>query len=149
MQFLSQRNPIWADVKIGQSPINLGRYGCTITCLSMATDYFTKGKGWIAPDSIAIKQKFTKDGLILWSQLNFACMSFLKRGYGRNDIEIIEAINNPDKVVILQVENYHWVLALGKSLLGGYRIADPWIGKESTTRSYKDQVTGYAIFTRK
>ena len=145
MQQLSQRDPIWANVHIGESNLTIGRFGCTIVSISMVTDRFNK---WITPDSIATKQKFTKDGLILWTKLNLPTVSFIKRGYGRNDVEIVEAIQNPDKAVILEVENFHWVLCIGKSLLGGYNIIDPWFGKPSTTRSYKDQVTGYAIFKR-
>lgn len=146
MQILSQRNPQWADVKIGPSNITVGRYGCTITCISMLTSYFGN---WVDPEQIALKQLFTKDGLIIWTKLNLPNIKFDHRGYGRNDVEIMDALKDPNKAVILQVQNYHWVVALGRGLLKGYRIADPWFGDKSTTARYKDQITGYAIFKLK
>lgn len=145
MKILSQRDPLWAKVPIGESSLTLGRYGCTITSISMLTDYFG---GWSPPDVMARKQKFTKDGLIIWQALNLPTVSFEKRLFGRNDVEIEKSLKDPDKAVILQVENYHWVVCLGKDLLGRYRIADPWFGDKSSVTRYKS-ITGSAHFVRK
>lgn len=147
MIILSQQNPTWGDARIGNSGITLARYGCTITGISMLSDYFGK---WVAPDFIASKDWFTKDGLIIWSKINLSKMAFEKRLYGRNDAEILESVNHPDKAVLLQVQNYHWVVCLGKiPFTNQYRIADPWFGDKSTTLRYKGFITGSAHFVRK
>lgn len=147
MLILGQRSPEWAEQKLGNSPFKIGRYGCTLVCLSMLTDYFSQFKGtWKSPDQLASKLSFTKDGLIIWSSLPAHTQFRLeKRLYSRNDVSIKESLKDPKRAVALQVENYHWVLALGKSPLGGYKIADPWSGDKTTTRKYK-AITGSAHF---
>ena len=144
MKILCQRDPLWADKKIGGSYVTLGRYGCTITCISMITDY---AGAWIRPDEIAKhKDWFTKDGLVLWSKLLLPAVTFEKRLYGKQDAEIIKSLKDPHKAVILQVQNYHWVLCLGQNWNGSYRIADPWTGKKANISKYNDEITGSAHF---
>lgn len=111
----------------------------------MLSDYF---KPFGTPDQIAAHRDwFTKDGLVIWSALNLKSMKFEKRLYGRNDVEIMNSLKDPNKAVILQVENYHWVVCLGKDLFGRYRIADPWFGDKSTVNRYKI-ITGSAHFSK-
>lgn len=143
MKILSQRDPQWSAHKIGSSTLTIGRYGCTLTCLSMLTDYF---QHFGTPAQIAEhKDWFTKDGLVKWDKLNLKAMTFEKRLYGRNDAEIEKSLKDPNKAVILQVENYHWVVCLGKDVFGRYRIADPWFGDKASINRYKI-ITGSAHF---
>ena len=142
MKILGQRNPLWAEEKLGKSNSKVGRYGCVITSLSMALDYFGRYKD---PGYLARNLAFTGDGLLLWGSLpKSTCLTLETRFFGRRDDLIQEALKNPRKVVLIQVENYHWVLGLGRNLFGGYRIADPWFGDKSTTKRYKS-ITGGAV----
>lgn len=141
MQILSQRDPRWASKFLGKSKSTVGRYGCTITSISMLLDYFKKYKN---PGFLADNLVFTKEGLIIWGSLPTVGFQLEKRFYGNDTTLIDAALKHPNKGVIIQVENYHWVLGLGKSIFGGYRIADPWFGDISTTRRYKS-ITGGAV----
>lgn len=130
MQVLSQRDPRWANEKLGTSYVTVGRYGCTITCLSMLSDFFGRFK---TPRYLAKYLKYTKDGLIIWGSMP-AVLPFKleKRLYRRDDAEIKKSLKDPKKAVILQVDNYHWVVCLGTYRFAPwiYRCADPWTGKK-------------------
>ena len=145
MKILSQRSPTWSGVRIGKAQIYMYRYGCTITCCSMLTDYFSKYNGtYKDPGHLARALQFTLQGLIIWQSLpNETQFKLEKRLKHRSDSSIQKSLNNPYTAVILQVDGYHWVLATGKSLGGHYKIADPWTGKRSTTKAY-GSITGSA-----
>jgi hypothetical protein len=146
MQILSQRDPKWAGDKLGASSLTLGRWGCTTTCISMLSDYF---KCFKSPLEIAHNvSNYTPDGLILWQNLRFDKMCFVRREYVRNDQAIQEALKNPNKSVILQVNNKaHWVVALRKSFGGNdYLVADPWDGTKCWVIEKYHNITGAAYF---
>lgn len=150
MKILSQRDPLWSEKKLGSSSLTMGKYGCTTTCLSMLTDYYGS---YMRPDAIASQKDWYTDknykygaGLVLWSKMKLP-MKFVKRTYGRDDIEFEKALKDPKRAVMFEVQGKHWVLGLSKSIFGGYRIADPWFGDKATTARYKDQITGAAFFT--
>jgi len=147
MKILSQRNKFWANIKLGSSNLTLGRYGCTTTCISMLSDYFG---AFFNPDTLARNVKlYTSDGLIIWKNLMVANFKFERREYGRNDTEIMKALKDPNRAVILEVANHsHWVVCIGKTLFGNYKIADPWFGDISTMARYKNDITGAAYFQR-
>lgn len=143
---LSQRDPRWASEYLGKSKSTVGRYGCTITSIAMGTYYF---KQYLDPKFLARNLSFTLEGLLMWTSLpKVTCFKLEKRFFGQQDAVIQEALKNPKKIVLIQVENYHWVLGLGKALLGGYRISDPWFGDYATTKRYKS-ITGGAVLIRK
>ena len=92
--------------------------------------------------------KYTHDGLLIWGFLPTALPFKLeKRLYRRDDKAINESLAHPDKAVILQVDNYHWVVCLGvyKFAPWFYRIADPWFGRKMALplSGYKE-ITGSA-----
>jgi ABC-type bacteriocin/lantibiotic exporter with double-glycine peptidase domain len=147
MKTFCQRDPRWASKLLGKSKYTIGRYGCTTCCVAEGAVYF--GNSDIRPDDVAQLCKYTKEGLILWSSLDKVKLQLIKRGYLREDDFIKEALKNPTKVCMLQVQGNHWVFVTGVSVLGGYKIIDPWYGDNSTTRRYKNQVTGYAILGEK
>lgn len=107
----------------------------------MLLDFFKKFKN---PGVLAKTLDFTKDGLILWGSLPKVGFQLEKRFTGEDRALIDAALKAPNKGVLIQVENYHWVLGLGRSIFGGYRIADPWFGDISTTRRYK-YISGGAV----
>lgn len=158
MIYLSQRNPLWAAVKLGQSNCTVGRFGCTTTCISMLSDYF---KSFIDPGTLASKTlSYTKDGLIIWQSVdNIPLMKMdtlpdgkVKRLYGQNDAEIMASLKDKKKAVILQVNNgQHWVVALRRSLLNkkDYIVLDPWDGKQVSALKKYHNITGSAHFTAK
>jgi len=111
----------------------------------MLSDYF---KCYTTPDLLAKRLKF-QGALLLWESVNDSlCFKFERRGYTRDDATIQNCLKDPNKAVLLQVQNYHWVVATGKSIFGGYNISDPWTGKRTTTRDYANQITGFASFTK-
>jgi len=146
---LCQRDQKWADTPIGKTPYLLKRFGCTITCISMFSDYFAKFKGfWKSPKDLASKLQFTKDGLIIWASLPEVLPFRLeKRLYSRNDSEIKISLKDSKRAVALQVDNFHWLAVVGKGLLGGWVVYDPWDGLKKTipNKSYK-AITGSAHF---
>jgi hypothetical protein len=74
MKHLSQYDPSWGFVKLGQSPLTLAKFGCTTTSMSMLTDYFG---GYVDPPTIAHNvANYTKDGLVIWEKLKFPTMKF-------------------------------------------------------------------------
>ena len=149
MIYLSQRDQRWSQVKLGQSSLTVGRYGCTTTCISMLSDYFGC---LVYPDAIAKNvYNYTKDGLVIWEALKFAKMRFAQRVQGRPSDSLIQAcLKDPDKAIILQVDNgQHWVVALSKNFFGNdYTVLDPWTGKKCNAMSVYKNITNAAIFQR-
>lgn len=148
MKYLSQRDPLWSKNLIGASKLTIHDFGCTLTCISMLSDFF---KGYLRPDEIAAhKEWFTRAGLIDWSALKLPTISWEKRLRVKDDAEIIKSLKDPKKAVILEVQipkGRHWLVCIGKELFGpGYRVIDPWTGKKSSTKAYGNLITGSAHF---
>ena len=144
MNSFSQRNPEWARARLGESDLTIGRFGCTTTCIANLSSYF---KDDLNPIQISQRIKYTPGGLVIWASCIFPSFVFERREVGRNDEEIMKALLDPKRAVILNVANgSHWVVAIG----GGptLRIADPWLGDRSTMARYKNDITGAAYFKR-
>ena len=151
MTLYSQRDPRWATTLIGPSKLIVGRWGCTLTSISMLTSYFTPtiNPGELADIRSPHALKFTKDGLILWQSCTFQNFHFVTRGYGRNEPMIREYLKDPNKAVILEVNHCHWVVAVGRNpITGKYKIADPWFGDYANINRYGDNITGSAYFAK-
>lgn len=148
LQIFCQRDSRWSDVKLGASTLTMGRFGCTTCCLAMLSSYFGK---LIYPDEIAKNpNNYTKDGLIIWRNLNLD-IKFVKRIYGFNQAEIDRSLKLPNTCVLLQVDNgKHWVVATSKSWIGGdYNIVDPWTGNRGSAKKNYYNITGSAHFIKK
>jgi ABC-type bacteriocin/lantibiotic exporter with double-glycine peptidase domain len=146
MKSYSQRDPIWAALKMGLSPLTIGRFGCTTTCIADLSTYFGDN---LNPAQVAQKIKYTLDGLIIWQSCVFKHYQFWFRDTGRDDVKIKNALADPNLAVILQVANgSHWVVATGVDANGLYKIADPWRGDRSTMKRYYNNITGAAFFRR-
>lgn len=143
---LSQRDPKWANDKLGLSSLTVGRYGCTTTCISMLSDYFGS---YASPKIIAAHANYyTADGLVLWKNLQFKAFNFVERLFGFNESRIDASLKDPKTAVILEVDNSHWVVAIGKvPFTHIYRIADPWDGKTKFSTAYR-RISGSAHFIR-
>lgn len=151
MQILGQRDPRWAADKLGGSSLTVGRFGCTTTAIAMLSDYFKSFKN---PGQIAHNvNNYTPGGLILWNNLNtqFEHMKFVWRDYHRDDAKIQDALRDPDKAVILQVNHgAHWVTGIRKTLFGGsYIVADPLFGDKCDAIERYGNITGAAFFASK
>lgn len=143
----SQRDPRWAQLEVGKSGQTIGRIGCTLTCIADLSTYFGDN---LTPKDVNALCKFTDGGLIIWRSVVFNSFRFLMRGYIRSDREIADAIADPNKAVILEVANRsHWVVATGVTWpYNIFKIADPIKGDRATMDRYKNNITGYAIFSR-
>ena len=147
MKSYSQRDPSWANIKIGNSNLTIGRFGCTLTSIADLSTYF---RDFLTPLAVRNICKFTPNGLLIWESCVFENFRFESREYGRFDHNIQQALKDPDRAVILQVANgSHWVVATGKPLFGNkYKIADPWLGDFTDMSRYGNNITGAAYFKR-
>ena len=141
--YLCQRDEKWSKVKIGNSQVDLGHYGCLITCISMASHLFGEYK---TPDQIAKQANlFSDDGSLLWINLNKLFKKFDFRWREGNilvnsdtvDKDLINAYlpggpRAKDGVVIFSVaKNSHWILPLWyNEYEKDYVCVDPWTGQD-------------------
>jgi hypothetical protein len=109
----------------------------------MATSYF---KNYFRPDTCARILNYTKDALILWASCVDIGLQFLKRGYKYDQLIIDEALKNPDKVCLLNVDSGgHWVLGIYRVAgTSTFWVVDPWTG----SRKFYRGVVGYATLTK-
>jgi hypothetical protein len=148
LNYLSQRDPKWANNKIGSSYLTIGKQGCTLTSVSMLSDLFGQ---CMFPDAIAShKDWFTSQGLIIWTKLAIPGLAFQWRQYGRNDTKILAALKNPNAGVLLQVgSGSHWVVATKKVLFkNSYWCIDPWQGDVCDVIKRYKNITGSAFFSK-
>lgn len=144
MLTLSQRVPNGAT-KIGKTNTTLAQAGCTITCVAMSSSYFGEYK---TNKELASALRFTADAKILWASIGevFKTFAFHWRFYTNDRATIVEALNNPNKTVLLNVDHGgHWVLAIRRMYGDTYWVADPWTG----TRKMYSGVVGGAVLVRK
>lgn len=139
---LCQRDKRWAEYPLGG--LTVGRIGCTITCLSMLTDYFGH---FYDPGQLSVKLKFTSAGKIIWGSMKDVLPFMLEnRLFSRNVYEINASLQHPKKAVILNVDSEsHWVLAIGKGFIKNtWRTIDPWTGKVRVVKLW--EISGSAHF---
>ena len=143
MNLFGQRDPKWANVKLGKTNRTIGQVGCTTCTLSDASSYFGIER---KPDYLAKTLDYTPDALILWGSLPKVGLKLTQRFYGyRKDI-IAAALKDPNTTVSLNVDGgAHWVFALKELGFGKYWVHDPWYNRKSIYGG----VIGGAIITRK
>ena len=146
MQKLCQRDPLWASNKIGKTNLTVGRFGCTLTCISMIDSYFEKV--YKLPGYLAKYLDFTPGGLIIWGSLSRELPFVLRdRFQGFQKQKIDQALRLDNMACILEVDHSHWILATRLiPFTNTYMIVDPWDGKIKTTMAYKNRITGGATF---
>ena len=150
---LSQRNPEWGNKPIRNTKYLIKDWGCTISSISMISDYF---KSFQKPSWFAKYASFTKDAKIFWNSIDRLDLNFKfeYRYYADKHPnmfqKIDEALKDPNKAVVLEIRKTHWVAGLSKWLLLGYRIADPWpLPNGSKVFKQKSYISGCAVFKRK
>jgi len=162
IKYLSQRDPRWGKVKMGNSQVDIAHYGCLITCIAMVSQFFGEE---ITPEEIA-KQKgwFNSLGSFIWINSDFSNMSFRWRegsespmsGKSPIDMDLIKSYlasgknlpSDNNRAVILQVANEsHWVLGLWEQN-GDILAIDPWTGKTCEVLKEYKNITGAALFVR-
>ena len=147
-----QTDPRWSRVRLGLPWITIGAAGCADCCVAMIATYVA---GYpITPDKIASNRSWFNYGNILWDKLKIPHLQFTSREYGRNDRNIIHAINdNPNTFVMLQVktakikEHWLWAIAVDGN---DYKVADPLYGDECNlaVRYGWHVITGAAYFKK-
>lgn len=143
MIHLSQRDARWGGKTIGKSTSLIKDYGCTITCLSMLSDYFGAFR---YPSWMATNLSFLVDKVIWKSVSEKLTFNFVWRFYGFQENRIDEAIKNPKTACLLEIKKRHWVVAARK-LPGGYWTIDPWTGRGNFY--LKSSISGGATFIKK
>ena len=146
MIYLSQKDPRWIAICLGNTNLPIGKIGCTITDLSMLSDYFGQFK---MPKELAQQLKFTSEGLVIWSSLpevlNFRLE---KRLFALNNFEIDNSLKALNRAVILNIAHgTHWVTALRKSYISrSYVCLDPLTGQKRNI--YWNEIVGSAHFIK-
>ena len=169
---ISQRDPLWRNVQIGDSPVVLGTDGCLLTAISMIRSkfypYHLYRKPYVRPDEFAKLDVFNEDGEIIWAKIapvlkeSFG-MEFVVREYDYfpsvDDNKLKAYCNNPDYGVCIEVltktGKRHWLALVGRSyrnLWLGWASNDPWDGR----RLWKTvgfggvyvRIRGYAVFRK-
>ena len=136
----SQRDPKWANKKLGFSNLTIGNYGCTLTCLSSLISYVYQET--YKPDKVneLLKNANAYVGaLVLWSRipLAFNKVKFIKRVYSYNNLETSYYVYVRKMPVLVEVNAAkigaprHWVL-----FLGNQNELDPWDGTVKSTATY-------------
>lgn len=142
MKILSQRDPAWGGKTIGKSSSLIKDYGCTITGISMLSDWYGcfKDPGWMAKNL-----SFLRD-LVIWQSIEkVLCFKFVWRYYKLNEEKLLEALKGKDTSALIQVKQVHWVVGIRK--IGNYYwIADPWDGKRRLL--HKSAISGFATFIK-
>lgn len=147
MKSYSQRDWRWSFKKIKGSKLTIGRFGCVITGIADLSTYYGDN---LNPAQVNEHCEFTQSGLILWRSCRFNNFIFDRREYSRNDGRIRQALYEPGKSVLLQVQNArHWVVAIGEDIKNRlFRIADPYYGDRADMSRYNNDITGAAFFKR-
>ena len=127
---LSQRDLEWGSKKIGNTPYFIKDFGCTITCIAMASSWFND---YHNPEWMSKNLQFTPDAKVYWTSiekvLNF---KFEWRFYSFQQDRITSALKDSKKVCLFEIKKKHWVLGIRKSIYSWskwYKVADPWTGE--------------------
>lgn len=142
----SQRDVRWASKTLGKTNRTMAAVGCTTTDVAMSGTWFGDT---ILPGDLCKKLRYTADALLIWASIAevFPHMKFLWRFYSYDQVLIDEALKNPNKTVLLNVDSgRHWVHALSRiPFTRTFWVADPWTG----TKKMYSGVIGGAILTKK
>ena len=139
MIFLSQRDPRWKDVKIGNSTSSIGSYGCLITSLAMYV-----GKTPIDVNDILKNGGGYQNDLFVWSKctllgLNqtYASPKYTSSAFPKSQIDVLcksldagyPALAEIDFNPATDGEEMHFILITRRDGDTIY-AADPWTGTE-------------------
>ena len=122
---LSQNDPRWKDVKIGNSSCTLGEYGCLICSYCEASNWFYGYTKW-NPDLVAHNAAlFDSNGNMDEGKLADFLGNLIYQGAqtGDNEVSMKSALKDPNRCVIVEVpisKNLdHFMLGWNVSILTG------------------------------
>jgi ABC-type bacteriocin/lantibiotic exporter with double-glycine peptidase domain len=142
MKILSQRDPKWGQKTIGKTGSTLRDYGCTLTSISMLSDWYGCYQD---PGQLAKNLRFLKD-LILWQSVTEKlCFRWVWRAYKYDETKILASLKGKTTSCLLQVRGNHWVVGIRK-VGNHYWVADPWDGKRKFLN--KSVITGSSHFEK-
>jgi hypothetical protein len=141
VQPLSQKDLRWKNDNLGTSASTIGGYGCLITCVAMALNYYGKDTdpGRLNKDLIRVGG-YQNGNLLIFDKVTSIYPSatmdwgnYLTSGVTGAKLDAVLASGRP---AIVQVDfdptdpdiDQHWVLVIGKDARG-YIMADPIDGK--------------------
>lgn len=135
MNYLSQRDPRWKDLKLGYSDTTIGQFGCTITALSIILGS--------TPDVVNLRIKavngYAEGNLVIWDKLEEAFPGIkIKRVWSYDNADVLANVPN----VLVEVDGKpiggyrHWVVFIGNK-----KMIDPWDGLEKSTTSYNSPLS--------
>lgn len=146
---LSQNDPRWKDEFIGKTKLKIGRWGCTLTCLTMFLNYVMKANMTVNEVNLALKNVngFNANGLIIWDRIRLAFpdVKWTWRGYNYENWKVANYVYIKKLPVLVEVNlpsiGKHWVI-----FTGFMKMVDPLDGKVKSTSVYKQ--TGYSLIDR-
>lgn len=157
MKLYCQKDDRWANDKIGPSNLTVGQAGCTLSCVSMLSTAWNNDNGMDPGEVASMSDWFTLAGLILWGKLKVHGLKFEGRVYFFDAKAVESACKSENRAVMVEVLTpwkyadgspiRHWVIGIKRTLIGGWRIADPLTGLyRDMPSTYKP--IGAAYFSR-
>ena len=150
MKYLSQRDKAWSTKLIGNTNLTVGRWGCTLTSLSMLSSYYGCYKS--PAELAAIRTLFNKDGKLIWEQIPQVFKGKIKfqvRKVGLDRKAITASVNgSPVTSTLIEVANKsHWVVVI--STYGNdFYCVDPIDAKKKLVLKSFGNITGSAHLTQ-
>lgn len=129
--YYSQRDPSWANVKIGNSNSLLKDYGCAVSSVAMV---FTKLGSSITPKDLSQKDQYFQWDLIAWPK-SWKDITLSSSGslHGNMSWSKIDSEIKTDNPVIIYIgksggNGGHYVVVHHKDDKGRYVVHDPYFG---------------------
>lgn len=145
----SQIDLRWGGDHIGGSTTTIHTAGCAITALCNGVNNIT-GSNWLPPQLAHDVALFNVD-IIDWDKA-CAFLGNIKHDGNdevENDAKIDQYLKDPNKFVILHVNNnHHFVLAWKKTWNGRYLCLDSWDGKIKDVKNTYHNITGARYFSK-
>lgn len=146
---LSQLDKRWAREKIGKTNLTIGRYGCTLTGLTMLLNYVMSANMTVNEVNLALTNVggFNANGLIIWSRIRlaFPSVKWTWRGYNYDNWKVAQYVYFKRLPVLVEVNlpavGKHWVL-----FIRNRKMVDPIDGKIKSTSTYP--LTGYSLIDK-
>lgn len=165
IKYLSQRDFRWGNLPIGKSSFLVKDFGCTLTCLSMISQYFGCYR---SPEEISKMDIFDSGGRMIWTKLNFPTFSFRwcegsSTGSSNADMEMIKSYmvdgikGAKDRALLIKIRVYlpkggsyeHFVVGLWPTFDGDIHIIDPWDAQsKDLIKTYGNSIVQGYLFTR-
>jgi len=129
----------WSGVKLGNSGLTIGGYGCTIT--SICRILFLLTGVVYTPAEISKKLSFTNDGLLYWDSVQNVGLK-ATRVKGNPTMDILS--KNAGKMIIeLAYQPRHWVAVESIGTFRSIKVMDPLKGDFSSKS--QSEISGYTI----